>query len=57
MRYFTVAQEGTIQPDIETGVNALKVQICLGRICVGFIDEIIEISAAGVLIGETGKKK
>ena len=55
MRYFAVAQEGAIQPDIQTGVNALKVQICLGRICVGFIDEIIEISAAGVLIGNVGR--
>ena len=50
MRYLAVTQECTIQPDIEAGVNALKVQICLGCIFISFIDKIIEISTAGILI-------
>ena len=55
VRNFTVAQECTIQPHIEAGVNTFKVQVCFRCICIAFVDKIVQICTAGILIRNIGR--
>ena len=49
MRHLTVPHILAVEPNIEAGIHALKVQICLRCIFIGDIHKIAQISAAGVI--------
>ena len=50
VRNFAVAQECTVQPHIEAGVNTFKVQVGFGCICIAFIHEVVQVGTARILI-------
>ena len=52
---FVVAQKGTVEPEIEAGVNTLEVQISLGSIRVAFIHKVVQICTTGILIRDKGR--
>ena len=47
----TVPDKLTVEPDVETGGNALKIQKCARGSGILLVGEVVEVSAAGVLFG------
>ena len=51
MGYLTVSDKLTVEPDVEAGGNALKIQKCARGNGIFLVSEVVEVSAAGVLFG------
>ena len=51
MSHLTAPDKLTVEPDIEAGGNALKVQKCTRGSGIFLVSEVVEVSAAGVLFG------
>ena len=47
----TVPDKLTVEPDVETGGNALKIQKCARGSGILLVGEVVEVSAAGILFG------
>ena len=47
----TVPDKLTVEPDIEAGGNALKIQKCARGSGILLVGEVVEVSAAGILFG------
>ena len=47
----TVPDKLTVEPDVEAGGNALKIQKCARGSGILLVGEVVEVSAAGVLFG------
>lgn len=51
MGHLTVPDKLTVEPDVEAGGNALKIQKCARGGGIFLIREVIEVSTAGILFG------
>ena len=49
MGHLTVPDKLTVEPDVEAGGNALKIQKCARGSGILLVGEVVEVSAAGVL--------
>ena len=51
MGHLTVPDKLTVEPDVEAGSNALKIQKCARGSGILLVGEVVEVSAAGILFG------
>ena len=51
MSHLTVPDKLAVEPDVEAGSNALKIQKCARGNGIFLVSEVVEVSAAGVLFG------
>ncbi len=55
MGHLAVAYISSVEPYIEAGINAFKVQICSGSFRILLIIKILNVSSAGIIDGNIGR--